>query len=91
MIFDKTNLSCLVIFKKRIFRLVENKKTTTNPNNKNEKCFQCAVIDPIHYDDEINNHLERMNNLKSSDDSDNRKEINFHIKSKHWKHLKRII
>ena len=42
---------------------IKNKKATINPQNKDDKCFQYAVTIALNYD-RIENHPERLNDIK---------------------------
>ena len=43
---------------------VKNKKSTINPKNKDDKCFQYVVTVGLNYG-EIQSHPERVSNIKS--------------------------
>ena len=42
---------------------LKNKKTTINPQNKDDKCFQYALIVVLNYE-QIKDHQERISKIK---------------------------
>ena len=64
---------------------IKNKKATINPQNKDDdKCFQYAVTIALNYD-RIENHPERVNNVKSFINQYDWTEINFPSHVGDWK------
>ena len=63
---------------------LKNKGTTINPKNKDNKCFQYAIIIALNYQN-INSHPERISNLKPFINNYNWKDIEFPSHSKDWK------
>ena len=55
---------------------IKNKKATINPKNKNNECFKYAITAALNYS-EINNHPEKISNLKHFLDNYNWKDIEF--------------
>ena len=55
---------------------IENKKATIHPKNKNNHCFKYAITAALNYS-EINNHPEKISNLKHFLDNYNWKDIEF--------------
>ena len=66
---------------------LKNKKTTINPKNNDNNCFQCALTAALNYQN-IKNHPERVSNLKPFIDQYNQKEKIFPPKQeKDWKNF----
>ena len=63
---------------------LKDKKSTMNPKNNDYKCFQYAVTLALNLD-EINNHPERISNIKPFIEQYNWKDIDFLSTSKDWK------
>ena len=63
---------------------LKNKKSTINPNNNDYKCFQYAVTLALNLG-EINNHPERISNIKPFIEQYNWKDIDFPSTNKDWK------
>ena len=63
---------------------LKNKKSTTNPENKDYKCFQYAITLALNLD-KINNHPERISKIKPFIEEYNWKDIDFSSTSKVWK------
>ena len=57
---------------------LKDKKSTINPKNNDDKCFQYAVTLALNLDN-INNHPERLSKIKSFIDQYNWKDIDFHL------------
>ena len=55
---------------------VKNKKTTINPNNNDDRCFQYALTVALNYE-QIKNNPERISKIKPFIDQYNWKEIDF--------------
>ena len=64
--------------------MVKNKKSTINPKNNADKCFQYAVTLALNLDN-IDNHPERASKIKLFIDQYNWKDIDFPATSKDWK------
>ena len=62
---------------------LKDKKSTINPKNNDDKCFQYAVTLAFHLDN-IDNHPERISEIKPFIDQYNWKDINFSSTSKDW-------
>ena len=60
---------------------LKNKKATTNPKNKDDKCFQYALTVALNYE-KIKDHPERISKIKPFIDKYNWKEIDFPSHSK---------
>ena len=69
---------------------LKNKKTTTNPKNNDDKCFQYFLVVALSHE-EIKNHPERISNIKPFIDLYNWKEMVFHQIIKTGKSLNQII
>ena len=67
-----------------------NKRVTINPKNKDNKCFQNSITVALNHE-EIENHPERILNIKPFIDKYNGKGIGFPPGIKDWKILKKII
>ena len=63
---------------------LKNKRTTTNPKNNDDKCFQYFLVVALSHE-EIKNHPERISNIKPFIDLYNWKEIDFPPDNKDWK------
>ena len=63
---------------------LKNMKSTINPNNNDYKCFQHAVTLALNLD-KINNHPERISEIKPFIEQYNWKDIDFPSTSKDWK------
>ena len=66
---------------------LKNKKTTINPKNKDDKCFQYALTVALNYE-QIKDHPERISKIKpfiDQQDQYNWKDIDFPSHSKDWK------
>ena len=63
---------------------LKNEKTTINPKNNDDKCFQCALTVALSHE-QIKIHLERTRKIKLFIDQYNWKEINFQSHKKDWK------
>ena len=61
-----------------------NKRATTNPKNKDNKCFQYSITATLNHQN-IENHPERMSNIKPFIDQYNWKGIDFPAGIKYWK------
>ena len=65
---------------------LKDKKSTINPKNNDDKCFQYAVTLALNLDN-IDNHLEKISKIKPFIDQYNWKDIDFPSTSKDWKKL----
>ena len=63
---------------------LKDKKSTINPKNNDDKCFQYAVTLALNLDN-IDNHPERISKIKPFIDQYNWKDINFPSTNKDWK------
>ena len=63
---------------------LKNKKSTINPKNNDDKCFQYAVTLALNINS-IDNHPERISKIKPFIDQYNWKDIDFLSMSKDWK------
>ena len=63
---------------------LKDKKSTINPKNNDDKCFQYAVTLALNLDN-IDNHPERISKIKPFIDQYNWKDIDFPATSKDWK------
>ena len=61
-----------------------NKRATINPKNKDKKCFQYAITAALNHQ-KIENHPERISNIKPFIDQYNWKDIDFPAGIKEWK------
>ena len=68
---------------------IKNKKATINPQNKDDRCFQYAVTIALNYD-RIENHSERLNNIKPFINQYEWTDINFPSHVGDWKKFKSI-
>ena len=67
---------------------VINKRATINPKNKDNKCFQYSITVALNHQN-IENHPERISNIKPFTDQYNWKGIDFPSGIKHWKKFER--
>ena len=65
---------------------LKDKKSTINPKNNDDKCFQYAVTLALNLDN-IDNHPERISNIKPFIDQYNRKDMDFPPTNKDWRKL----
>ena len=65
-------------------KLLKGKKSTVNPKNNDDKCFQYAVTLALNLDN-IDNHPERISKIKPFINKYNWKDIDFPATSKDWK------
>ena len=65
-----------------------NKRATINPKNKDNKCFQYSITVALNHQN-IENHPERISNIKPFTDQYNWKGIDFPSGIKHWKKFER--
>ena len=63
---------------------LKNKKSTINPKNNDDKCFQYAVTLALNLNS-IDNHPKRISKIKPFIDQYNWKDIDFPAMSKDWK------
>ena len=63
---------------------LKNKKTTINPKNNDDKCFQYAINVALNYE-QIKKCPQRVSNIKPFFDQYNWKEIDFPSLKKDWK------
>ena len=63
---------------------LKNKKSTINPKNNDDKCFQYAVTLALNFNS-IDNHPERISKIKPFINKYNWKDIDFLAMSKDWK------
>ena len=63
---------------------LKNKKSTINPKNNDDKCFQYAVTLALNLNS-IDNHPERISKIKPFTNKYNWKDIDFPAMSKDWK------
>ena len=63
-----------------------NKRTTINPKNKDNTCFQYSITDALNHQ-EIENHPEGISNIRPFIDKYNWKRIDFPAGIKDWKKL----
>ena len=63
---------------------LKDKKATINPKNNGDNCFQYAITVALDYQN-INNHPERISNIKSFINKYNWKEISFPSPQKDWR------
>ena len=63
---------------------LKDKRSTINPKNKDNKCFQYAVTLALHLDN-IDNHRERISKIKPFIDKYDWKDIEFPPTSKDWR------
>ena len=67
-----------------------NKIATINPKNKDNKCFQYSITVALNHQN-IENHPERISNIKPFIDKYNWKGIDFPAGIKYWKKFEKII
>ena len=65
-----------------------NKRATINPKNKDNKCFQYSITVALNHQN-IENHPERISNIKPFIDKYNWKGIDFPAGIKDWKKFER--
>ena len=65
-----------------------NKRATTNPKNKDDKCFQYSIAVALNHQN-IENHLERISNIEPFIDQYNSKGIGLPAGKKYWKRFER--
>ena len=65
---------------------LKNKKSTINPKNNDDKCFQYAVTLALNLDN-INKHPQRISKIKPFIDQCNWKDIDFPATNKGWRKL----
>ena len=65
---------------------LKDKKSTINPKNNNDKCFQYTVTLALNLDN-INKHLQRISKIKPFIDQYNWKDIDFPPTNKDWRKL----
>ena len=65
---------------------LKNKKSTINPKNNDDKCFQYAVTLALNLDN-INKHPKRISKIKRFIDQYNWKDIDFPPTKKNWRKL----
>ena len=65
---------------------LKNKKSTINPKNNDDKCFQYAVTLALNLDN-INKHPQRISKIKPFNDQYNWKDIDFPPTNKDWRKL----
>ena len=63
---------------------LKNEKTTINPKNNGDNCFQCSLIVALNHK-RIKSHPEKISKIKPFIDQYNWKEIDFLSHSKNWK------
>ena len=68
--------------------MVINKRVTINPKNKGKKCFQYSITAALNHQN-IENHPERISNIKPFIDKYNWKGIDFPAGIKDWKKFER--
>ena len=69
-----------------LIKRAKNKKSTINPKNNDDKCFQYAVTLALNLDN-INKHLQRMPKIKPFIDQYSWKDIDFPPTNKDWRKL----
>ena len=62
---------------------LKNKKSTINPKNNDNKCFQYAINLALNYD-EIDRNPQRISKIKPFIENYNRKDIDFPSRRKDW-------
>ena len=65
---------------------LKNKKSTINPKNNDDKCFQYAVTLALNLDN-ISKHPQRISKIKPFTDQHNWKDIDFPCTNKDWRKL----
>ena len=66
---------------------LKNRKSTINPKNKNDKCFQYALTVALNYE-KIKDHPERISKIKPLIHQYNWKDIDFPSHGNDWKKIK---
>ena len=66
--------------------MARKQKTTINPKNNDDKCFQYAITVALNHE-QIKDHPERISKIKYFIDQYNWKEIDFPPHSKDWKNF----
>ena len=93
--FDRINFFYYSFNKTSIYRggtyigslkWLKDKKSTINPKNKDDKCFQSAVTLALNLDN-IDNHPERISKIKPFINQYNWKDIDFPPTNKGWRKL----
>ena len=93
--FDGINFFCYSFNKTSIYRggtyidspkWLQNKKSTINPKNNDDKCFQYAVTLALNLDN-INKHPQIISKIKPFIDQYNWKDIDFPHTNKDWRKL----
>ena len=91
--FDGINFFCYSFNKTSIYRgdtyidspkLLKDKKSTINPKNNDDKCFQYVVTLALNLDN-INKHPQRISKVKPFIDQCNWKDIDFPPTNKDWR------
>ena len=67
---------------------ISTKRATINPKNKDNKCFQYSITVALNHQN-IENHPERISNIKPFTDQYNWEGIDFPSGIKHWKKFER--
>ena len=67
-------------------KCLKDKKSTINPKNNDDKCFQYAVTLALNLDN-INKHPQRISKIKPFIDQYNWKDIDFPLTNKDWRKL----
>ena len=92
-VFESVDLLAVYIHKINLKRVksytkspdwILNKRATINPKNKDNKCFQYSITVALNHQ-EIENHPERISNIKPFIDKYNWKGIDFPAGIKDWK------
>ena len=63
---------------------LKNKKTTINPKNNDDKCFQYTLTVALNHE-QIKKNPQRISNIKAFIDQHNWKEINFQSQKGNWR------
>ena len=94
-VFDSVDLLVVHIHKTNLKRrksyikspeLILNERATINPKNKDNKCFQCSITVALNHQN-IENHPEKISNIKPFIDKYNWKGIDFPARIKDWENL----
>ena len=94
--FDGINFFCYSFNKASIYRgatyidspkWLKNKKSTINPKNNDDKCFQYAVTLALNLDN-FNEHPQRISRIKPLIDQYKWEDIDFPVTSKDWRKIK---
>ena len=84
--------SCLIVFIQKSYikapEWVINKRATINPKNKDDKCFQYSITVALNHQN-IENHPERISNIKPFINQYNWEGIDFPVGTKDWKKFER--